>query len=433
MGKYALIGEKLSHSLSPEIHGRLFKEMGIEGTYELIEIEKNSLMDGVERLIASGFDGFNVTIPYKESIIPLLHEISPEAKAIGAVNTVKIEEGRLRGFNTDIYGFETMIGLGGLHVTPETRALVIGTGGAAKTAAHWLGQRTERVWFLSRSSRKSMSKLGVFQVIEKKDESVIKMMDLVVNCSPSGMFPHTDERPIDASLLERASMAVDLVYNPMRTLFMQEMERKNCRVAKGLHMLVSQALRAQEIWNGENIGKDIEKGLLKSFYNEQINPVLIGMPGSGKSSVGKHLAEMMGREFVDTDELIEKTHGPIREIFKIKGEKGFRAIERETVKALKNSKNIVIATGGGAIIDSGNVSDLKLNGILIYLNRPLEQIKQTLEKGVRPLLKDKSDLDKLYLERKLFYEASADLTIGDSGDSRKEAIEIQDMLKKKTF
>ncbi|MBK5252422.1 MAG: shikimate dehydrogenase [Peptostreptococcaceae bacterium] len=246
MGKYALIGEKLSHSFSPEIHGRIFKEMGIEGTYELIEMEKNRLEDGVEKLLASGFDGFNVTIPYKESIIPLLHEISPEAKVIGAVNTVKIESGRLRGFNTDLYGFETMLDLGGLHVTPETRALVIGTGGAAKTAAHWLQQRTKRVWFLSRTSRKSMKKLGTFQVIERKDESVIRNMDLVVNCSPRGMFPHTDEMLIDASILGRVSMAVDLVYNPMRTLFMQEMERKNCYVASGLHMLVAQAIRARK-------------------------------------------------------------------------------------------------------------------------------------------------------------------------------------------
>ncbi len=433
MGKYALIGEKLSHSFSSEIHGRIFKEMGINGTYELIEMEKNHLEEGVERLVASGFDGFNVTIPYKESIIPFLHEMSPEAKAIGAVNTVKIEAGRMKGFNTDIYGFETMVGLGGLHVTPETRVLVIGTGGAAKTAAHWLEQRTKRVWFLSRTSRKSMRKLGTFQVVERKDKSVIRMMDLVVNCSPRGMFPNMDELPIDASLLGRVSMAVDLVYNPMRTLFIQEMERKKCLVANGLHMLVAQAIQAQEIWNGVKIGKDAEKRLIEDFHSEQINPVLIGMPGSGKSSVGKHLAELMGREFVDTDELIEKIHGPITEIFAVKGEKGFRAVEREAVKSLRNSKNIVIATGGGAVLDPLNVVDLKLNGKLIYLDRPLNQIKQTLETGERPLLKGKNDLENLYGERRQLYEDSADLIIGDAGNSGQQAIEIQNMLKKKIF
>jgi len=433
MGKYGLIGERLSHSISVEIHKEIFSKTGIEGTYDLIEIEKDRFEEKIKKLLTSGYDGFNVTIPYKESIIPLLHEVSPQAKAIGAVNTVKIESGKLIGFNTDIDGFETMIDLGGLEVTPNTFALVIGTGGAAKTAAHWLGQKTGHVWFLSRDSRKAMKKLRTFQVLERKDESVIGMMNFIVNCSPCGMFPNVEESPIDTKLLEGASIAVDLVYNPVRTVFIQEMERKKCLTTSGINMLLAQALRAQEIWSGESIKKDIAEELIEYFHNEQTNPVLIGMPGSGKSTVGIYLAELMGREFIDLDQLIEAEHGPIKDIFSSLGEEAFRAIERETVKALRKRKNIVVATGGGTIIDHENVKDLKLNGTLIYLNRSLVEIEKTLKKEDRPLLKDKNDMGNLYEQRKKFYQEAADLSIGDFDNPRQEAIEIHKALRKKIF
>ncbi|HKL11169.1 MAG TPA: shikimate dehydrogenase [Clostridia bacterium] len=430
MGKYALIGEKLSHSMSPEIHGRILDKIGIEGTYELIEIEKDFFEHDVKRLAASGLDGFNVTIPYKNAIIPLLHELSPEAEAIGAVNTVKVEDGKMKGFNTDIYGFGKMAGLGKLEIDSGTRALVIGTGGAAKTAAYWLRQRTGRVWFLSRAGREAMKKLGSFQVIESKDEIAIGKMDLIVNCSPCGMFPEVDGNPIDACLVQKASMAIDLVYNPMRSIFLQQMEKKGCRTVGGLSMLVAQACRAQEIWNGMNINEEVEKGLMESFFNENMNPVLVGMPGSGKSSAGRLLAELMGREFIDIDELIEKESGPITEIFKTGGEKGFRKLERETVRSLRNRRNIVIATGGGTVLDMRNVADLKLNGILIYLNRSLESIKNSLEDGGRPLLKNEEDLRKLYEERAWIYSQTADFTAPDEGNADLQALKIRDMLKK---
>ena len=429
MGRYALIGEKLSHSLSPEIHSRIFDKIGMDGTYELVEIGKDRFCDDVKRLADSGIDGFNVTIPYKNAIIPLLNELSPEAQAIGAVNTVKIEGGRMKGFNTDIYGFGKMAELCKMEIDSGTRALVIGTGGAAKTAAYWLRQRTGRVWFLSRSGREAMKKLGTFQVIESKNQSAIGKMDLIVNCSPCGMFPETDESPIDAGIAKNASMAMDLVYNPMRSIFLQEMEKKGCRTAGGLSMLVAQACKAQEIWNGVSLGQ-VEKGLIESFFHENMNPVLVGMPGSGKSSAGRRLAGLLGREFIDVDEMIEKKFGPITEIFKSRGEKGFRKIERETIKSLRNRRNIVLATGGGSILDPGNVADLKLNGILIYLNRSLDSIKRSMEDGGRPLLKDQGDLRKLYEEREDIYRQSADLTVADAGNEALQAIEIQNMLKK---
>ncbi len=430
MGKYALIGEKLSHSLSPEIHSRIFDKIGMDGTYELVEIGKDRFGDDIKRLADSGIDGFNVTIPYKKAIIPLLHELSPQAQAIGAVNTVKIEGGKMKGFNTDIYGFGKMAELGKMEIDSGTRALVIGTGGAAKTAAYWLRQRTGRVWFLSRSGREAMKKLRTFQVIERKDESAIGKMDMIVNCSPCGMFPEVDGQPLDPGLVHKASMAIDLVYNPMRSKFLQEMEKKDRRTAGGLPMLIAQACRAQEIWNGVNIGEEVEKDLTELFFYENMNPVLVGMPGSGKSSAGRRLAGLLGREFIDADELIEKKFGPITEIFKSRGEKGFREIERATVKSLRNRRNIVIATGGGSILDPDNVSDLKLNGILIYLDRSLDSIKRSVAGGGRPLLKDQEDLRKLFEEREGIYRQSADFTVQDAGNEELQALEIQGMLKK---
>ncbi len=430
MGKYVLIGEKLSHSISPEIHKRIMDKIGVCGTYELVEIEKDCLGEDVKKLADSGIDGFNVTIPYKNAIIPFLHELSPRAEAIGAVNTVKIDNGKMKGFNTDIYGFGKMAELGKLKIDQGTRVLVIGTGGAAKTAAYWLRQRTEKVWFLSRSGREAMKRLRNFQVLERKDEFEIGKMDLIVNCSPCGMFPQVDERPIDAGLAKNASMAVDLIYNPMRSIFLQEMEKRACRTVNGLSMLIAQAYGAQEIWNGITIDEETENELMGSFVRENINPVLVGMPGSGKSSTGRRLAGLLGREFIDVDNLIEKNFGPITELFKSRGEKGFRAIERETIKTLRNRRDIVIATGGGSILDPGNVFDLKLNGMLIHLNRSFESIKRSLEDNGRPLLKAEGDLEKLYGERAGIYRQSADLTSPDAGNEELQALEIQNMLKK---
>lgn len=430
MAKYALIGEKLSHSMSPQIHSRIMDETGIDGTYELVEIEKSRLEDHVKGMAASGYDGFNVTIPYKSAVIPLLDELSPEAEEIGAVNTVKIEDGKMKGFNTDIYGFGKMAELGKMEIGSETRALVIGTGGAAKTAAHWLGKRTGRVWFLSRSARQAMKKLKTFQVLEKKDMSAIGRMDLIVNCSPCGMFPENDRTPLDAALAGKASMAMDLVYNPMRSIFLQQMQKKGCRIACGINMLTAQALRAQEIWTGTDMGVMAEKELMEHFFNESVNHVLVGMPGSGKSSAGRRLAELLGREFIDVDELVEQEFGPISEIFKSRGEQAFRRIERDKIRSLRNRKNIVVATGGGAVLDAGNVSDMKLNGTLIYLDRPLESIERSIEGDGRPLLRKGGDLRRLYEERSELYRQSADLIVSDAGNAGLQALAIQNMLKK---
>lgn len=431
--RYALIGEKLTHSLSPGIHERILESMGLEGSYELVEIERNRLKAGIEGLSASGFAGFNVTIPYKEAVLPFMDELSEEAAAIGAVNTVKIEGNRMKGFNTDLYGFEAMMEAGGMRLAPHARCLVIGTGGAARMAAYWLKQRTPHVWFLSRNPELSMEKLGVEQVIGKEAVSILETVDFAVNCSPCGMFPEIGKMPLDTKVLKRLSMAADLVYNPMRTLFMQDRQKAKNRVAGGLRMLVAQACRAQEIWNGRAVGADAERRLQEAFGMDHINPVLIGMPGSGKSSVGRELASRMNRKLVDTDLLIEERHGPITRIFEKEGEEAFRAKERAVIRSLRNEKGLVIATGGGAVLDADNVADLKFNGILVHLDRSLEAIEATLEKEQRPLLKQAGALKRLYETRRERYLEAADLHVYDARNPEEQARLILGLISQKSF
>lgn len=428
MNRYALIGEKLSHSLSPALHEHILSEMGLEGSYELVELRPEELERGLRRLAESGFRGVNVTIPYKEAVLPFLDGISPKAKAIGAVNTLRFENGRLEGFNTDLDGFGVMMDAGGIRPTASTRCLVLGTGGAAKTAAHWLGERTGHVAFLSRNPEEAGKRMPGKRILDLRDREALAAMDLVVNCTPRGMYPRQDESALPEGLLKRDCMGADLVYNPMRTLFLQEREAAGARTTGGLTMLVAQALKAQEIWNGRRIEKPARAALMKRFQSDHLNLVLIGLPGSGKSSVGKRLARLTGREFVDTDALVEEKHGPIPRIFREKGEAVFREFEKAAAASLRNKRNLVIATGGGLVADPENVTNLKFNGRLVFLERSLEAIAATLETEQRPLMARRSDLDRLWKAREPLYRKAADVTVGDAGTPMEQARRILALL-----
>lgn len=428
MNRYALIGEKLSHSLSPALHEHILSEMGLEGTYELVELRPGDLERGLRRLAESGFRGVNVTIPYKEAVLPFLDGISPKAKAIGAVNTLRFENGRLEGFNTDLDGFGVMMDAGGIRPTASTRCLVLGTGGAAKTAAHWLEKRTDHVAFLSRDPEGAGKRMPGKRILDLRDREALAAMDLVVNCTPGGMYPRQDEPALPEGLLKRSCMGADLVYNPMRTLFLQEREAAGARTAGGLTMLVAQALKAQEIWNGKRLDRPVRTALMKRFQLDHLNLVLIGLPGSGKSSVGKRLARLTGRAFVDTDALVEEKHGPIPRIFRERGEAAFRRLEKEAAASLRDKRNLVIATGGGLVADPENVTNLKFNGRLVFLERSLEAIAATLETEQRPLMERRSDLDRLWKAREPLYRKAADVTVGDAGSPMEQARRILALL-----
>ena len=394
--KYGLIGEKLSHSFSKPIH-----EKTADYTYEIKEIPKPEL-DCFMR--AKDFVGINVTIPYKEKVIPYLDSIDDAAMAIGAVNTIINRDGVLYGYNTDFSGMKLMIEKNGFDFK-GAKVLVLGSGGTAKTAkavSEALGAKD--IITVSRSG-----KVNYENVLSLHGDA-----DYIINTTPCGMYPDNDTFAVDPSGFERLRGIIDAVYNPLKTTLIQKGEENGIKGVTGLYMLVAQAVCASQIFTDK--GLDIRKTadeIYDEILREKRNIVLIGMPGSGKSTVGKALAESLGREFTDTDEMIKADYGDISEIFRTKGESFFRDIESRKVKEAAKRSSLVIATGGGAVLRKENIDALRQNGVVFFLDRPLEDIIPTSD---RPLSSDAQSLKKRFEERYHIYKSAADFEIKIDGN-----------------
>ncbi len=394
--KYGLIGEKLGHSFSKVIHEKIG-----DYTYELKEISKENLNSFMK---SKDFSGINVTIPYKEDVIPYLDYIDSASEKIGAVNTVINRDGKLYGYNTDFYGMKLMIEKNGFDFK-DKKVLILGSGGTAKTSkavSQALG--AGEIITVSRSGQVSY-------------ENVVSLhgdADYIINTTPCGMFPDNDTYAVDPADFPGLKGIVDAVYNPLKTTLIQKGEEMGVKGVSGLYMLVAQAVLASEKFMGKSF--DIET-LADEIYNdilrEKRNIVLIGMPGSGKSTIGKALAENLSRDFVDSDDMITQKHGVISDIFAQKGEEYFRNRETEAVKEISKKNGIVIATGGGAILRKENVRALRQNGVIIFLDRPLEDIIPTSD---RPLSNDIESLKKRFDERYDLYINASDFQIKVDGN-----------------
>ncbi len=398
-----LLGEHLSHSFSPMIHEAL---SGGRYTYELFE----RAPDEVEAFIKSHeWDALNVTIPYKQTVMPYLDVISDEAARIGAVNTItRLPDGRLKGDNTDYFGFARTLAACGCHPKGK-KALVLGNGGAAATAVTVLTDLGAEVVLLARSDK---SVCGVNP--EPYDGACERHPDtaVVVNCTPVGMYPRlVGQSPIDLTRLSRVEAVFDMVYNPARTALLQNAADLGIPSCNGLLMLVAQAKKAAEAFLNETLDDAIIDLIVKSISRETQNIILIGMPGSGKSTVGKALAEVLGRPFADTDDRIAETVGrPIPEIFATEGEAVFRAYETEAVQATGMMSGTVIATGGGVVTKECNYAPLHQNGRIVFLHRDLD----ILPVDGRPISQSTSKAE-LYAKRLPLYNAFADVTVENNG------------------
>ena len=405
--EYGLIGEKLPHSFSKEIHEKL---AGYD--YQLKELTPAQLPGFLQK---RDFKGINVTIPYKQTVIPYLDEIDQKAKAIGAVNTIVNRDGKLYGYNTDYDGMVALIRHAGLSLEGKS-VLILGTGGTSKTAmavAKDLGAAD--VQRVSRSGRE-----GAITYEEAQRLPV----QILINTTPSGMYPNPDGQPMDLSRFGWLEGVLDAVYNPLRTRLVLQARDNRARAQSGLYMLVAQAAVACEHF----LGKQLPAGMLDTVYRQihgqKQNIVLTGMPGSGKSTVGKILARQMGREFVDTDtEIIRAAKKPIADIFAQKGEAYFRDLESQVIAQLSQRTGLVIATGGGAILREENVRHLRQNGRLYFLDRPVEAICPTKD---RPLSRDRDALQKRYEERYTRYNVTADTRIPVSGSPDTVAAAIRE-------
>ncbi|MBR5288954.1 MAG: shikimate dehydrogenase [Clostridia bacterium] len=406
MKQYGCIGKKLTHSFSKEIHARL-----ADYAYELIELSEEEIAPFFEK---KAFAAINVTIPYKQTVIPFLQEVSPIAQRIGAVNTIVNRDGRLCGYNTDYYGMKALIEKAGVDL-PGKKVLILGTGGTSKTA-RVVAQDLGAGQILTVSRRKSENCVTYEEAVSEHADAQV-----IINTTPSGMYPDCGSKPIDVTAFDALEGVIDAVYNPLSTNLILEARKKGAKAEGGLYMLVMQAVVAVEKFLDTKIPQEKADAVYASILASKENIVLTGMPGSGKSTVGRML-DVQGFEFVDTDAEIEKRCGcTIRELIESKGEMYFRDLESEVIRDVSSKSCRIISTGGGAVLRAENVHCLKRNGKLFFLNAALHRLRATQD---RPLSNTDEKLAALYEKRMPIYESTADVIVPDMAAPEEEAAYI---------
>ena len=394
--EYGLIGEKLGHSFSREIHQRLG---GYD--YRLQELTPAQLPAFLEK---RDFRGINVTIPYKQTVIPLLDEVDPKAAAIGAVNTIVNRRGRLCGYNTDYDGMAALARHAGLTLKNKN-VLILGTGGTSRTAMTVAAD-------LGAAEIRRVSRTGRGDAITYEQAADLPVQ-VLINTTPCGMYPGCDGQPMDLSRFGWLEGVLDAVYNPLRTRLVQAGQERGVPAEGGLYMLAGQGVCASAIFLGKEFDPALTEGVYRAILGRKQNIVLIGMPSCGKTTVGRLLAERCGRRLIDTDEkIVERLGEPIAGFMARNGEAAFRDVEQEVVAGVADESGCVIATGGGAVLRQENLRLLRQNGLLVFLDRPLEKLMPTAD---RPLSASREALERRYRERYGLYVAAADLVVDASG------------------
>lgn len=423
VGRYGLIGKPLGHSLSPFIHERIMEAVGIKGVYKLYELDQEDLSRELPRLLRE-LDGFNCTIPYKQSVIPYLQGLAPSAELYGAVNTVHAG----LGHNTDGLGFRSC-----RVPLAKKRVCILGAGGVARVLA-WEAARAgaEEIVICSRRPEQGLElaeavQAGGFARISWAPFNSEGSWDVFLNGTPLGMWPDVGGLPVQARQLQGAQVVFDTIYNPTATRLLLKAKAQGMWAQSGLRMLVEQAVAAQQIWNPERDFSQLEGELTRIerdlawevFRRSSLKLILSGFMGAGKTHVGRMLAGRLGVPFVDLDEVITaRARMSVPEIFAQRGEEGFRLLERECLgEELRRPGAVVLAAGGGAVIQEGAENLIRdLGGLIIYLDVPLETALARCASGQeRPLLSSghKAAAD-LYHRRRPLYEAAADFRV-DAG------------------
>ncbi len=396
--EYGCIGERLGHSFSKEIHNAL-----ADYDYCLQELKREELPEFFDK---KEFKAINVTIPYKQDVIPNLHWISDEARSLNAVNTIVNKDGKLYGYNTDFYGLRALIEREKVTLKNK-KVAILGSGGTSNTAY---------------AVAQNMGASIVVKVSRNKKDGYITYEELytgfndceiIINTTPCGMYPNTDTVAVDLDKLNCVEAVFDAVYNPLKSRLVLDAKAKNITAVGGLYMLVSQAAFAVKKFIDAPVDNEKVEKIFKSLYKEKMNIALIGMPASGKTSVGKALSEKLEKTFVDSDEEIVKNQNKcIPEIFAESGEAYFREVEKSVVSNISKNNSQIISTGGGAVLNSENIVHLKGNARVYFLNRPLDMLITTDD---RPLSSNRADLEKRFNERYELYLGAADVVIDGSG------------------
>lgn len=410
--KCALIGKPLGHSYSKEIHALIAPY-----SYDLVELDESEV---APYLRSRDFDGINVTIPYKQTVMPLIDEISDEAKKIGAVNTIFNEGGRLVGYNTDFAGMRALILKNGMDVSGK-KALVLGTGGTSKTATEVLRSLgASEVIKVSRTAKDGA--VSYTDAYEKHSDAQV-----IVNATPVGMYPHENEKPIDIGRLPCVEAVIDAIYHPLCTELVIDAKRKGIKACGGLYMLVAQAVYACGLFQNKEINADVIDDVYEKVLAQKRNIVLVGMPSCGKSTIANELAKLTGREAIDTDCEVQKRAGvSISQIFEKDGEGAFRKLESEVVSDVASRSCVIVSTGGGVPLNDENVKKLARNGIILFLDRNVDKLMATSD---RPLAQNAEAIKNLYEKRYPIYLKCADARIDSNGSVQDTINSIRGLLK----
>ena len=419
--KYGLIGKTLVHSYSKEIHEALGRYQ-----YQLFSLAEDEMPDFIN---ARDFRGLNVTIPYKKDVIPLCDEVTDLARGIGAVNTlfwknasgtgssesISQEDKILVGHNTDYEGFLYAASRAGIEFEGKG-VLILGTGGTSLMARRAAAdQNAAKIYIASRHpetdppSGSEIQDAGILNTVSYDQlPEIADSIDVIINTTPVGTFPNNMQQVIRLKDFPGCQAVIDVIYNPFKTALLLEAEKLGLKYTNGLPMLVAQATAAAGYFLGTPGAFQKEnQRIIKSMKQRMGNIVLIGMPGTGKSLIGKFLAELTGKTLQDTDAKIEEeAKMTIPEIFEKEGEAGFRDRESALCKKLGKERNLIIATGGGAILRPENVDALRQNGTLVHITRSIDKLPT---RG-RPLSKNIETLKKMETQRMPLYKSAADIT-----------------------
>lgn len=399
---YGLIGRALEHSYSAPIHRALGND-----AYTLYPLEPEALGAFLAR---ADLGGLNVTIPYKRNVLAYCARLDETARLIGSVNTIVRErDGTLTGYNTDAYGFRCMVDRANISFCGQ-KVLIFGSGGASLTVqavARRAGAR--EVVIVSRGGTENYDNLDRHADAE-----------ILINTTPLGMYPHTGSMSADPARFPRCAGVLDLVYNPARTALLFRAEELGIPAAGGLRMLVAQAKAAEELFFGRSLPNEAVERVLAQIARAMQNIVLIGMPGSGKSTVGAALSRLSGRTCVDLDEQIARRAGQaIPAIFAERGESAFRALEREEAERWGRESGIILVTGGGVVKDERNDRALKQNGRVYQVERDVSR----LERDGRPLSAN-ADLAAMLRERAPMYARVRDAAVANDESAEETARRI---------
>lgn len=403
--KYGLIGEKLSHSFSQVLHKKY-----LNTEYELISLNKDELKDF---LLKKDFKGINVTIPYKKEVIKYLDYIDPLVLKVGACNCIINDNGVLKGYNTDYYGFKFLLEENSVDVENKNIA-ILGSGGTFDTTRMVLKDLgAKNTYCISRNKKE---KNYTYEELYSLD------IDILINTTPIGMYPNNYECNIDLDKLYHLELVIDVIFNPLRTKLILEAKKRKIKAIGGLQMLIAQGMKASELFLNKKYTLEEIRSVYFDINVDKFNIVLIGMPMSGKTTLGVMLSKAFNKKFIDIDkEIVKRENKSINEIFIENGEKYFRDLETQLYNEYAKVNGYIISTGGGIVKNLESIDRLKENGMIVFVNRKLEKM---FFNNNRPLAKTKEDVEKLFKERYELYLNNSDIKINNNGSKKRAVIYI---------